>query len=715
MGFNDMMIAKKLPLVISGLAALAVTIVGGANFFQVARVLDSGSERLLIATATSRGSAVELLLKETEAQTKELASSAHVSNALDRFSAAYSELGPVAEARLQSLYIDQNRFSVGQKEKLNAAGGGTGYDSVHAALHPWFRSILRLNDYYDVFLFDASGRNVYSVYKERDFATQLANGRWKDSNLGVLVRDVLNGPADAAPKLADFAPYAPSNDVPAGFVAIPIKGSDGRIKGVLAIQLSINKLDKAMQPTPANGATGENTLVGLDGLARNNARFEEEPTILKRKVEISEVELARQGKTGAAISTNAAGDKSFVAYAPVEVMGAKFSVISDITEHEVRAPLRTLALSLLLLSLTVSGAAAWIGLFFAGNLTRPIDGLTKAMHKLASGDTHGEIPGADRKDELGTMAQAVAIFQENAIERLKLEQSAQEDTLAQMNRAGKITEATQDYERVAGDMLRAVAAASAELEATSMTMTSAADRTNQMATSVAAAAEESTVSAAHAAGSAESLSGSISTIQSSVAESGNVADEAVRLSSDAQQAVGELADSAERIGKVVELIKGIANQTNLLALNATIEAARAGEAGKGFAVVAQEVKSLASQTAIATEDIAAQIDSIRSAVEGAVSAMSRIEAVIQRINTNAMTIGESVDMQAGVTNAIATAIGQVAVSSQSVAIDVSMVTQTAGETGAAANQVLLASRELSQQASKLDHETLEFLARVRAA
>jgi methyl-accepting chemotaxis protein len=361
------------------------------------------------------------------------------------------------------------------------------------------------------------------------------------------------------------------------------------------------------------------------------------------------------------------------------------------------------------------GAAAAAGFFFARSLSKPIADLTDSMRTLAGGVTDMMVPGRDRGDELGEMAEAVEVFRENAIERIALEKAASEETKIQMRRAEAIASATQAYEQVAGDMLRTVAAASAELEATAQAMTAAADRTNMMASSVAAAAEESTVSASTAAGSAESLTTSISTIQSNVSESSSVAIEAVRLSGEAQSAVSELANSARRIGEVVELIKGIADQTNLLALNATIEAARAGEAGRGFAIVAQEVKNLASQTGNATEDIAAQIGSIQGAVDGAVGAMSRIEAVITRINQNAGMIGQSVDMQATVTQEIASAITQVAAASQSVASDVSRVTETAGETGAAASQVLAASRELSVQAAKLDQETQEFLERVRAA
>jgi methyl-accepting chemotaxis protein len=712
---DNVAIARKLPMVIASLAAFAAIASGGAAYVNSAQNVSARSEGLLASAVQSRADGVKRFLDEVDAQARELATSPHVVEALDQFAAAHATLGPGAEAALQTAYIDANPNPAGQKEKMDAAAGGTAYDAVHARLHPWFRSVLRLNDYYDVFLFDATGRNVYTVFKERDFATDLAKGPWKDSNLGGLVREVLANPGDGAPKLADFAPYAPSNGVPAGFVAVPIKGADGAVKGVLGIQLSIGRIDRAMGPMPANGESGENTLVGADGLARNNARFEKEPTILKRKVETAEVAAAMRGESGVAQSRNAAGQAATVAYAPLEVMGAKFAVIGDITRAEIEKPLQALALNILIATLLVCAAAAAAGMWFARTLTKPIADLTDSMRTLAGGDTAVDIPGMTRGDELGAMAQTVGVFRDNAIERAKLEEAAQEETLVQMRRAEAIAHATEDYERVAGDMLRAVAAASAELEATAQAMTAAADRTNAMASSVAAAAEESTVSAKTASDSAGDLSGAIGVIQSNAAESAQVADEAVVLSSDAGAAVRELATSARRIGEVVEMIKGIADQTNLLALNATIEAARAGEAGKGFAIVAQEVKNLAAQTGNATEDIAGQIAAIQGAVDGAVAAMARIESVIGRINQNAGEIGQSVDMQASVTQEIASAITQVAAASQSVAMDVSRVTETAGETGAAAGEVLAASRELSQQAARLEAETTNFLERVRAA
>jgi methyl-accepting chemotaxis protein len=714
-GLNKVAISKKLPMVIAGLAAFAAAMTGGAAYISSQSNINSETHHLLTETANSRAEAAKAFFDTSGAQANELASSAIISSALDRFSAAYAQLGPDAEAQLQATYIDQNPNAAGQKEKWDAANNGTAYDAVHAELHPWMRNILRTNDYYDIFLFDANGQNVYTVFKERDFATQLASGKWKDSGLGVLVREVIAAGANAEPKLADFKPYAPSADLPASFIAVPIKGANGQLKGVFAIQLSINKLDAAMRPQPTNGKTGENFLIGEDFLVRNNSPHSKEPTILKSKFENDFVKQGFEGKSITTITNDPDGNSVVSAFVPFTTLGAKFVVASDQTVAEAQEPLRALAISILLATLLSMGVAAAAGLFFARSLSKPIADLTDSMRTLAGGVTDMMVPGRDRGDELGEMAEAVEVFRENAIERIALEKAASEETKIQMRRAEAIASATQAYEQVAGDMLRTVAAASAELEATAQAMTAAADRTNMMASSVAAAAEESTVSASTAAGSAESLTTSISTIQSNVSESSSVAIEAVHLSGEAQNAVSELANSARRIGEVVELIKGIADQTNLLALNATIEAARAGEAGRGFAIVAQEVKNLASQTGNATEDIAAQIGSIQGAVDGAVGAMSRIEAVITRINQNAGMIGQSVDMQATVTQEIASAITQVAAASQSVASDVSRVTETAGETGAAASQVLAASRELSGQAARLDQETLEFLERIRAA
>lgn len=712
---SNIKIAKKLPITIAIIAILSAALTGTSAYLVASNNDIKKNKEAVLKTAKLKSESIKQYFIDTEKQVTELANSSQISNALDRFSEAYNELGPDAQNILQSEYIDNNPNPIGQKEKLNFGANNSNYDNVHASFHPWFRTILKTNDFYDIFLFDSQGRNVYTVFKERDFATQLANGKWKDSGLGDLVRKTLKN-KDGKPILDDFKPYAPSNDAPAGFVAVPIKDQNGNIKGVLAIQLSIAKVDNAMLPSTANGQTGENIIVGTDMLVRNNSPHSKEPTILKTKLDISEVKKSLAGESGVEITNDIGSKKSIIAYFPVQIMDTKYAVISNITLDEVKKPINKLAFFVCIVTLIIGTISTLIGLWFSKILTNPLKDLTKSMNLLASGDNNVDINGSSRGDELGFIARAVETFRDNLAQKAKEDAFIKEKELkVQIQRREVIDAATSNFERIAGDMLRAVSAASAELNSTAQAMTAAAQRTNQMASSVAAAAEESTVNANTAAGSATELSSAISKIQSSSSESANIAKEAVGISVEAQNAVNELVGAAQSISEVVNLIRGIAEQTNLLALNATIEAARAGAAGAGFAIVAQEVKNLANQTASATDDISNHIGSIQTVVEGASNAMNRITEVIGRINGISSEIGYSVEEQTVVTGEIARNVEEVAIASKSVTEDVIKVTENASETGVAASQVLAASHELSMQAAKLEKETNEFLARVRAA
>jgi methyl-accepting chemotaxis protein len=345
----------------------------------------------------------------------------------------------------------------------------------------------------------------------------------------------------------------------------------------------------------------------------------------------------------------------------------------------------------------------------------PITAMTGAMGRLAEGDHGVDVPGADRRDEVGLMAKAVLVFKENMIRAKELAAREAEAQKQREARAQAIEQLTNGFDSDVTMVLKTVASATTEMQATAQSMTATAEETSRQSTAVAAASDQASTNVQTVASAAEELSSSIVEISRQVSQSAQIAGKAVADAEQTNERVRGLAEAAQKIGDVVSLINDIASQTNLLALNATIEAARAGEAGKGFAVVASEVKSLANQTAKATEDIAAQISAIQSSTRDAVGAIGGIGSVIREINEIATTIASAVEEQGAATQEIARNVQQAAQGTTEVSSNISGVTEAATSTGAAAEQVLAASSELSQQSETLRGKVETFLAAVKAA
>jgi len=308
----------------------------------------------------------------------------------------------------------------------------------------------------------------------------------------------------------------------------------------------------------------------------------------------------------------------------------------------------------------------------------------------------------------------VQVFKDGMVvaDRQSTEQAAERAQKEQ--RTLRLERCVATFEVTARDMAGLLAAGSTELEATARGMTDSADRTNQQANTVAAAAEEAGTGVQTVAAAAEELTASITEISRQVAQSAKMAARVVGDAHRTNTIVVALAEGADKIGNVVGLITSIAGQTNLLALNATIEAARAGDAGKGFAVVASEVKSLASQTSRATEEISAQITQIQAATKEAVTAIRAISTSIDEVSAISTTIASAVEEQGAATAEIARNVQQTATAAQEVTVNISGVSQAATDSSAAATQVLSAAGDLSKQAEQLSREVNSFVAEVRA-
>jgi methyl-accepting chemotaxis protein len=349
-------------------------------------------------------------------------------------------------------------------------------------------------------------------------------------------------------------------------------------------------------------------------------------------------------------------------------------------------------------------------------VARPIVAMTGAMRGLAANDLSVAVPAQARSHEIAAMASAVQVFKESLIEteRLRTERDAEQRRAAGRQRAA-MAELAAGFETTIGGIVDGVAAHAAELRATADSMSTTSSATSRQSATVASAADEAARNVQSVAGATEELSASIQEIAAQVDSSSAMIKAAVSEAGRTDAQVQELASAAEKIGDVVSLINDIASQTNLLALNATIEAARAGEAGKGFAVVASEVKSLANQTAKATEDIAQQVKMIQDSTHGSVAAIRGIAETIGKVSETAAAIAAAVEEQGSATREIARSLTEAARGTSEVTATIGEVDRATQEAGAAASQVLGAAGALAETSATLRRQIGTFLAEIRAA
>ena len=399
--------------------------------------------------------------------------------------------------------------------------------------------------------------------------------------------------------------------------------------------------------------------------------------------------------------------------------GLKSELAADQQRIEAAASTTISEIERLIAILAIGGLTlgAVLALMLGNGISRPMIAMCKAMRELASGNFDVRLPGLGRADEIGEMAAAVEEFKVQAVAKAERDAASQDaqNKAAGAARRAELIRFADEFEAAVGSIVSNVSTSAEQLEHAASTLTRTAETTQSLASRVSGTSEQATGRIQSVASATDELSASVDEIGRQVRESSRIAESAVVQAEETDGRIGKLSRAAQEIGDVVKLITAIAEQTNLLALNATIEAARAGDAGRGFAVVASEVKSLAEQTAKATDDISNHISGMQAATQESVTAIKQIGGTIRQISTIASSIATAVEQQGGATQEIARNVQSVASGTRAAATDITQVNRGATETGEASEEVLRSAQSLSSQSARLREELNRFMANIRAA
>lgn len=574
--------------------------------------------------------------------------------------------------------------------------------------------------YYDLFLIDPAGLCFYSVEQESDYNTNLLTGKYKDSGLGKLVKTVLGTKTFG---FADFAPYAPSNGEPASFIAEPVLSPDGTVQVIVALQISLEAINKVMNERTGMGKSGETYLVGPDYLMRSDSFLDPAKHSVKSSFahpEIGAVKTtgtikALEGKEGNEIIKDYNGNKVLSSFSSLDVYGTKWAILAEIDEDEAFAVNKEIQntshtiedkivetkndavnlVTYVLLGLCViSGILAFfITRILAARITKPIIETVNLANAMAQGDLSKTID-VKTNDETGDLAKAL-----NSTTQQLSQMIQQIQTHSNMLGSSSEELATISNQMVSGakEMTQQstnVASATEEMSTNINTMASAVEEMSTNTASVSSAAEQMSQNMSAVASAMEEMSSTINGIGQNSDEGKKIAAEAMEMAILATKTMNALGEAAKEIGQVTDTIKSIAEKTDLLALNATIEAASAGDAGKGFAVVANEIKGLASRSAQAAEDIANRIGGVQNNSKEAVTVIEKVSAVISKINASVMVITQSVAEQTKTCNEITANISEANTASVNIAESIGEIakgtndiSKNAGEAAKGTNEV----------------------------
>jgi len=419
---KDLKITKKFPLVMIIFALISALVTGLIAYSNASSEMENVAKDKLFSLLESRKSSLENYFYTIEQDLGFHAQSPLVVEAIESFSAAWELLPENKKDFLQNIYIHKNPYTIEQKDALLSSNDDSHYSDQHIIYHPAFRNLISSRSYRDLFLFDQNGNLIYSVIKEKDFASNMFTGQWQNTHLAQVFKTINEKPERGKYVFADFAPYEPSNNTPASFIASPIYDQEASYIGVLVFQMPIDRLNKVMQVTAGMGESGETYLVGSDLLMRSDSRFYKGRSILATTVNTPSVHSALKGESGVSVINDYRDIPVFSAYSPMNFLSTNWAVIAEVDKSEILQSVYTMSNFLLISGFIIAVIICFLGYIIASDISHPIVAMTDIMNKLAKNELNANISVTERKDEVGGMAKAMIVFKKNAIEKEKLQQ-----------------------------------------------------------------------------------------------------------------------------------------------------------------------------------------------------------------------------------------------------------------------------------------------------